>query len=361
MGGRVAESPRRRLGGKRSSSASRVITGFDDFYRRYWRDVHSMCNRYVQDPHRAEDLAQEVFVRALKHFESLDLDRSAWPWLSTIVRSVCVDEIRVAQNRAVVALESIAGRRDPRRPDDTWDEVAIREKRRRLSVHLHAALRRLTQGERRIFLAKAVDGSTWPEVARAEGRTEASVRNTAFRARRVLRLQLAEARREAQWFGAAGLWLHIRQAIHRARNRWQQRAVSFSNIFPAIGEQLASALACSVFMTVTLIAPVSAAATAYRIASPSAGLKASQSRQSNAQAPSSLHDSPTRTGSISIVKTSLRTSATRQHSVAPASGELIVDIRGPGGQTIFHSERDYSCDRQGADLLPQRGPVRSVC
>ena len=67
------------------------------FVERYSRYVHSIATRaYRLREHDAEDVFQEVFVRAYAHLESLRDDTAVKPWLAQLTRRLCVDRYRAS-------------------------------------------------------------------------------------------------------------------------------------------------------------------------------------------------------------------------------------------------------------------------
>lgn len=61
--------------------------GLDDFERYvelYSRDLTRFCYKLCGDPHDAEDLFQDTWVKALEHFEQYDRSRSFKSWLFAI-------------------------------------------------------------------------------------------------------------------------------------------------------------------------------------------------------------------------------------------------------------------------------------
>ena len=75
-------------------------------------DVWKLC-RYLGDARDADDLAQEVYERAVRSLHRFRADGPARGWLLTIARRVCVDHTRRAQRRrrrdAAVFDDTIAG------------------------------------------------------------------------------------------------------------------------------------------------------------------------------------------------------------------------------------------------------------
>lgn len=67
---------------------------FEELFRRYWLRLLRFCERRVSDPHTAEEIAQEAFVRALRAMPTFGGDRRFYPWLSVIAGRLCIDHHR---------------------------------------------------------------------------------------------------------------------------------------------------------------------------------------------------------------------------------------------------------------------------
>lgn len=77
---------------------------FDDLYLRYYRRLYRFCIRRLQDPHEAEDVAQEAFARAWRALPTFAGDRRFYPWLSVIASHLCTDVLR-RRNRSTPVAE----------------------------------------------------------------------------------------------------------------------------------------------------------------------------------------------------------------------------------------------------------------
>lgn len=84
------------------------------FIRRTQADVWRFCAHLV-DPGVADDLTQEVYLRAMRTVPRFRGDSSARTWLLTIARRVAADEIRSRQRRR--RLPDPAERTEPDRAD----------------------------------------------------------------------------------------------------------------------------------------------------------------------------------------------------------------------------------------------------
>lgn len=96
------------------------IAGGDDealtvLYRRYRPGVRTLCARMTGDADEAEDLTQEVFLRAVRRAGGFRGESSAGTWLYRVARNVCLDHLRRADRREKVrasAVHELVGARE---------------------------------------------------------------------------------------------------------------------------------------------------------------------------------------------------------------------------------------------------------
>ena len=140
-------------------------------HRRYARVVHAvlLANAPVEE---AEDLLQDVFLKAHMALKTLREDRAFGGWL-----------VRIARNKATDAL-----RRRQRRPRGTMPEDIPIEAVPQAEVReALAALRRLPAAFRDTLTMRLVEGMSGPEIAARTGRTPGSVRVNLHRGMKQLR------------------------------------------------------------------------------------------------------------------------------------------------------------------------------
>ena len=69
-------------------------------YDEHGGPLYAFCVRWTGDVQRAQDVVQEVFLRAWKNLSTLDLqDKPVRPWLLAVARNVLTDAHRAAQAR----------------------------------------------------------------------------------------------------------------------------------------------------------------------------------------------------------------------------------------------------------------------
>lgn len=134
------------------------------FVRRYQRRLFGLALGIVGDPGMAEDVAQEAFIRILRHAAVFDARRgSVATWTLTITRNLAIDAVRVhrpiataPEDRVFLGLVS-----DERSPDDAAVMSDSVSKAR-------AALDALPIDQRRAIVLAVMYGRTVAEVAALE-------------------------------------------------------------------------------------------------------------------------------------------------------------------------------------------------
>ncbi len=147
------------------------------FIRHTQADVWRFCAHLV-DPPAADDLTQEVYLRAMRTVSRFRGDASARTWLLVIARRVAVDEIRRRQRRRRLP--------DPSPPDaapDGTDEVA-----------LHDLVDELAPDRRAAFVLTQLLGWSYQDAADVCEVPVGTIRSRVARARQQLidRLDAAE-------------------------------------------------------------------------------------------------------------------------------------------------------------------------
>ncbi len=169
-----------------------MSTDWAAVYRTTFADLVRFLYRKVWDAERAQDLAQEAFVRALgadaEHGRQPDSPRA---WLFAIASNLARDEARsVIRRRRHLTLLRSEAEDCPAAPDDPAGELETRERHEAV----REALAALGERDREALLLWDA-GLDYTEIARQTGLSPGSVGTTLARARR--RLVEAHAALEA--------------------------------------------------------------------------------------------------------------------------------------------------------------------
>jgi RNA polymerase sigma-70 factor (ECF subfamily) len=69
-------------------------TSWDIFYHQYYRFVFTIANKLMHNEDEAEDITQEVFIKCVEKFEQYDQTKPFKPWLSSITKNHCINEMK---------------------------------------------------------------------------------------------------------------------------------------------------------------------------------------------------------------------------------------------------------------------------
>ena len=139
-------------------------------FARYRTPVYRFLHRLLGDAAAAEDLTQEVFLRALgATYEAGDRERA---WVFQIARNLARDHARRLAHRGPVV--------EPVDAPSPYTDRAT-------ALAVHGAIHRLPDLERDMFLMREVAGLSYDEIALTCGTSVDAVRNRLHRARLALR------------------------------------------------------------------------------------------------------------------------------------------------------------------------------
>ena len=162
---------------------------FEDLYRAHLRDVYSYSYYRVGNHHDAEDLTEQAFLQAYRHFERARREsngRPLRPWLIRIAHNLASNYHRDRSRRPQTPLESA----DPiSAPHGTEAVVEGREELR----HVMANLEHLPDDRREALIMRFALGMDNREIARALGRTDGATKVLIHRAIRQLQEQMDTA------------------------------------------------------------------------------------------------------------------------------------------------------------------------
>jgi RNA polymerase sigma-70 factor (ECF subfamily) len=120
-----------------------VPTDFTTFMRNYQDMVYSTAVRLVANEAQAEDIAQEVFIKAHEHWESLQGSPTAGGWLKTVATNMSINHIQRYKKRWSFFSDLVHRSDDGEErevefaaPDTFFDGMDATERRARLEAAL---------------------------------------------------------------------------------------------------------------------------------------------------------------------------------------------------------------------------------
>lgn len=170
-------------------AARRDPLAFEPLYRKYVAQIYSFALYETRDHHAAEDLTEQVFLRALQALPRFD-DRGEGEastfraWLFRIARNAIANERRRERRHPEAPLDLAA---IVRAPDDPAATVVAQDEVRRA----WDAIDRLPDERRRVLVLRFVEEMSAREIGEVMGRSEGAVRVLLHRALRCVADDLA--------------------------------------------------------------------------------------------------------------------------------------------------------------------------
>ncbi len=149
---------------------------FGRLYGRFAAMVHGILLGLL-GPERAEDLVQEVFLKALKRVRELREPDHVGSWLAAIARNAGKDALRAAR---------------PERPLEDGQDPVENPPPRMEAIEVLRTVRDLPEAYRETLVLRLVEGMTGPEIAVRCGLTPGSVRVNLCRGMKLLLERLKE-------------------------------------------------------------------------------------------------------------------------------------------------------------------------
>jgi RNA polymerase sigma-70 factor (ECF subfamily) len=175
---------------------------FSTLARSYERRLFVLALHHARDRHDAEDLSQEVWLKAFRAIKSFRGESSFYTWLRQIMINTFLNERRAPRHGAqVVELDAWeASRRDAAHGNNGSSSGSSPPTRTRgpeeafeqqfLVTRVLDALGELTAQQRLIFLLKHHEGMTYEEISESIGCSTGTTKKALFRAVLKLRQQL---------------------------------------------------------------------------------------------------------------------------------------------------------------------------
>ena len=144
------------------------------YYDRLYRFLLSLSG----DPHRAEDLTQEVFYRALLHIDRYREQGQMFTWLCAIGKNLWLSQCR--RERHVPAPEPRVLQPGPE--EELWEKEARQALRRAVAA--------LPDDMRDVVILHIYGGIPLKDISAMKGKSESWAKVTYYRARQMLKKEL---------------------------------------------------------------------------------------------------------------------------------------------------------------------------
>lgn len=168
---------------------------FEELVRRHQGRVYAVAYRLTANREDALDVAQVSLFKAYQRIHAWRPTGCFVPWLLRLTTNVAIDHIRRRKRRAherfedAVLAESEGAPVEPARMDTSRDVRA-----QEIDDRVRAALVRLSETQRTVFVLRHYEGLQLAEIAQELGCTTGSVKVHLFRALKKLQKELSDLR-----------------------------------------------------------------------------------------------------------------------------------------------------------------------
>jgi RNA polymerase sigma-70 factor (ECF subfamily) len=155
----------------------------------HMRSAYRVALGLVGSHEDALDLSQEAFARAFRARATLDPERPFFAWLYQVIWRLCLNHMRDHSNRSRIAESQgpwLVGRMHGR----VGDSPSVAAERSELRHRIEAAVERLTDREREVFVLREFEQRSYREISQLAGIPIGTVMSRLYAARKRLAVEL---------------------------------------------------------------------------------------------------------------------------------------------------------------------------
>ena len=160
-------------------------TGFFNLVNKYKGMIFSVILQRNIDRNNAEDLTQEVFIKAYNSIHKLKNPDKFASWLYGIAYHTSIDWIRKRKKEKTIDIENVANLNicNDQQDDD--------EQKERMKI-LHEELQKLPEAVKLILMFRYIDGFSYEKISSVLNLPVSTIETRLFRARQLLRAKMTK-------------------------------------------------------------------------------------------------------------------------------------------------------------------------
>ena len=171
------------------------FAAYDELVRRYQGRIYSLVYNMTSSKEDAEDMVQEVFVKAYSSLKKFRRTASFYTWIYRIAINQTINFLKKRKRRQTLSLNDVdeGVERDPSYVELSARESPVRDTSlAELQEKLNKALLTLSEKHRIVVVLHDIQGVPHDKIAQMTGCAEGTVRSRLFYARQQLQGELKE-------------------------------------------------------------------------------------------------------------------------------------------------------------------------
>lgn len=158
------------------------MTDFDRIYEKYYPIVYKFTLSLCRDASLAEEITQDAFVKALKHFDQFDRKCQFYVWVCQIAKNTYYSYMR--KQKHLIPESQVSPQWT-----DSPEEIAFE---REIAARLSVLLGRLPEPYREVFSLRVFSDLSFSQIGNIYGKTDSWARLIYYRAKKRIKEDLDE-------------------------------------------------------------------------------------------------------------------------------------------------------------------------
>jgi RNA polymerase sigma-70 factor (ECF subfamily) len=160
---------------------------FEELVNKHTRGVLNLVYRYLSDATRAEDIAQDIFVKVYRARMKYEPKAKFSTWLYRIAVNHCLNEIRARKSQPSLAapINDLLEEPEGENPDARMSRVELQQA-------VKAAIDALPENQRMAVILARYEDMSYDQIAETMGMSLEAVKSVLFRAKENLKLALSK-------------------------------------------------------------------------------------------------------------------------------------------------------------------------